>query len=74
LCYQLASALHVANSDHTSPTLSKVRFWTEQLKKTHMVRYGSLGENVDYVRKMMQHTRTVLRNRNGINLVAHKFV
>eukprot|EP00977_Amphora_coffeiformis_P005943 scaffold1267_cov171-Amphora_coffeaeformis.AAC.19 len=64
LCYELASILHTHASDPTK-NLPKVRFWTEQLKKAHMLRYGSLGQSVDNLRRAMQHSRKVLRQKNG---------
>lgn len=51
-----------------------LRFWTEQLKRVIMIRYGSVGHDIDTVRRLMQHTRTVLRNSNGMELVHHKFI
>jgi hypothetical protein len=39
--------------------------WTEQLKKAHMTRYGSLGNNVQNVRLAMQHTKGILRHLDG---------
>eukprot|EP00579_Thalassiosira_antarctica_P029445 CAMPEP_0202034772 /NCGR_PEP_ID=MMETSP0905-20130828/66732_1 /ASSEMBLY_ACC=CAM_ASM_000554 /TAXON_ID=420261 /ORGANISM="Thalassiosira antarctica, Strain CCMP982" /LENGTH=497 /DNA_ID=CAMNT_0048598715 /DNA_START=100 /DNA_END=1590 /DNA_ORIENTATION=- len=49
LCYDLSSLLHNraikgSSPDATARTMSQVRFWTEQLKRAHMTRYGELGE------------------------------
>ena len=77
LCYDLASLLHtraLSNSDNTVNTMSQVRFWTEQLKKAHMIRYGSLGEKLENVRFVMKHSKAVLRNRDGWYTVHAHFI
>jgi hypothetical protein len=73
LCYELVSILHRASSESTK-TLNQVRFWTEQLKTAHMIRYGSLGGDLESVREIMKHTRMVLRNRDGWYLVKNRFI
>ena len=78
LCYELASLMH-NNAvsyfpDTMSKTMSQVRFWTEQLKKVHMTRYGSLGENLESVRNVMKHSRAVLRSKDGWNQSSHGFI
>lgn len=55
LCYDLSTLLRTramkgSSPDATARTMSRVRFWTEQIKKAHMVRYGDLGEDVENVR------------------------
>lgn len=80
LCYELSSFLHTyaaqqhCDSTTTSKTMSQVRFWTEQLKKAHMVRYGSLGEDLESVREVMKHSKMVLRNKCGWFLTQDKFI
>ena len=64
LCYELAAR----------DAQTKVRFWTEQLKRAHMLRYGNLGNDIDYVRRVMQHSRTVLRQTQGWNAVEYSFL
>jgi hypothetical protein len=73
LCYELVASVHTAAVDKTK-TLPKLQFWTEQMKRAHMIRYGSLGNDLDSVRKVMHHTRTVLRNRDGMESVKHHFI
>jgi hypothetical protein len=73
LCYELVASVHTTSVDKTK-TLPKLKFWTEQMKRAHMIRYGSLGNDLDSVRKVMQHTRTVLRNRDGMESVKFHFV
>jgi hypothetical protein len=73
LCYELIASVHTAAVDKTK-TLPKLQFWTEQMKRAHMIRYGSLGNNLDSVRKVMHHTRTVLRNRDGMESVKYHFI
>ena len=73
LCYELASRLHMDATDQ-SKTLGKVRFWTDQLKKAHMIRYGSLGHDLESVRRAMQHSRSVLRQRKGWESAEYAFL
>ena len=75
MCYELAGVLHTNALKHKPDgAISQVRFWTEQLKKTHLVRYGNLGENVDNVRALMKHSRLVLRKKEGWYSVNDKFI
>eukprot|EP00956_Cyclotella_meneghiniana_P028069 scaffold64495_cov38-Cyclotella_meneghiniana.AAC.1 len=84
LCYELASLLHTRslsysnnsnnNNNSSKNTMVQIKFWTEQLKQAHMIRYGALGENLECVRKVMKHTRVVLRNRNGWYMVEDRFI
>ena len=73
LCYELASSLHTASIE-PDKTIVAVRFWTEQLKRAILIRYGSVGNNVETVRKLLQHTRTILRNKDGMDKVEYKFI
>jgi len=66
LLYELASVLY--------PGTPKIRFWTEQLKRAHMVRYGPLGQRLEHVRTVMVHTRTILRQPDGLQNATHKFL
>jgi len=80
LCYDLSSILHTRAMKGSSPgaatakTMTKVRFWTEQLKKAIMTRYGELGEDIENVRKLMKHSKMVLRNLKGWYLADDKFI
>ena len=81
LCYELASLQHtryLSNVEHdgTNPTktISQVRFWTDQLKLAHMIRYGKLGERLECVRDVMKRSRVVLRNRDGWYAVGGGFI
>ena len=58
-CYETASQMHAAASD-PSKNLSKVRFWTEQLKQIHMIRYGALGNSLENVRRILKETRLLI--------------
>jgi hypothetical protein len=53
--------------------MPKVRFWADQLKRAHMIRYGGLGQDVQVVRRVLQHSRTVLRQKNGWKTVDYAF-
>lgn len=57
LCYDLATmqrtrAMQANDSDETAQATSQVVFWTEQLKRAHMIRYGELGMNIETIRKV----------------------
>lgn len=73
LCYELIGKLHSQSSDQ-SKTLPKLRFWTEQVKQACMVRYGNMGNDIQTVRKMMQHTRVVLRTQGGMTRTQYPFI
>ena len=73
LCYELVAIMHSKGSDPTK-TLPKVKFWTEQLKRAHLIRYGSLGDDITRVRMIMKHTQLILRNKNGRDQVAYDFI
>lgn len=72
--------LHAGNTsvqqDQTikSKTIAAVRFWTEQLKRAILIRYGPLGNNVNVVRQLLHHTKQVVRNKDGLDLVLYKFI
>jgi hypothetical protein len=66
MSYELAVLLHShALKINPEGAMTQVRFWTEQLKKTVMTRYGSLGENLETVREIMKHSKLVLRKQDG---------
>jgi hypothetical protein len=73
LCYELVSTIHQKAED-SSTTLPKLRFWTEQVKRAHMIRYGCLGADVESVRACMVHTRTVLRQKDGMSKTHFRFI
>ena len=78
MCYELAGMLHTHAMKHVpddmTKTMSQVRFWTEQIKKTVMIRYGQLGESLDNVREIMKHSRLVLRTKDGWYSSNDKFI
>ena len=63
VCYDLIAKLHTLTPGGCIP---KVQFWTEQIKKVCMVRYGSLGHDLESVRTVMKHSKIVLRHVNGL--------
>ena len=73
LCYELIGKIHTQSSDK-SKTLPKLRFWTEQVKQACMVRYGKMGEDLEAVRRIMHHTRLVLRTSDGMIRANHQFI
>jgi len=73
LCYEIIASLH-AESDDKQKTLEKVRFWTDQLKRSHLIRYGKLGNNVETIREVMKHSRLILRNQDGLEKAQYKFI
>jgi hypothetical protein len=74
LAYELMGQIHSRPGHDQSKTLSQLRFWTEQLKQACMTRYGSLGQNIDHVRKIMQHSRLVLRTPDGLTCATYPFI
>lgn len=81
VCYELASRLHVQksesdndNNNNKEQSMGAVRFWTEQLKRAILIRYGPVGDNIETVRRLLQHTKAVLRHPNGMDRVADKFI
>lgn len=82
LCTQLHLSLldcHNAGTEHLSILhfaydLTKSAYWVEQLKQAHLIRYGSLGNNIENVRRVMQHTRMVSRTQSGMRNAVHHFL
>ena len=74
LCYELVSLLHSQSTSDPTSTIAKVQFWTEQLKRAHLVRYGPLGNQIQHVRTVMKHTQTILRNKNGLEMALYDFI
>jgi len=60
LCYELSAT-------KTSLDREAIRFWTEQLKETHLCRYSNevVGKDLTTLRMVLKHTRTVLRTQDG---------
>jgi hypothetical protein len=73
LCYELINVIHQTNSDKTK-TIAKVRFWTEQVKKAHLVRYGAMGNDLSCIRNALVHTRTILRQKDGFLKATYSFL
>ena len=73
LSYELISIIH-SSSEDKNKTMVNVRFWTEQLKRAHMIRYGALGNDLEDIREVMKHTRGVLRNLDGLSNARWKFI
>lgn len=74
LCCELVASMHSHTAVDQTPTQKKLRFWTAQSKRIHMVRYGSLGQDLESLRNVMTHTQTVLRHRDGIERVPYPFL
>jgi len=76
LCYELIRDIHrrTLPEDQQTRTLPKLRFWTEQVKLGHMTRYGNLGMDVESVRRVMVHTRGILRQKDGILAARYPFI
>jgi hypothetical protein len=63
-----------SNNNEVVKCTKRVHFWTDQLKRVHMIRYGKLGEDIENVRNVMKHTKLVLRNRDGWYMTRHCFI
>jgi hypothetical protein len=79
LCYDLSSYLRTIAMKGTEPktitrAISQVRFWADQLKIAHMIRFGALGEDLEIVRCAMKHSKMILRNRDGWFLATDRFI
>jgi hypothetical protein len=79
LCYDLSSYLRTIAMKRNDPNTitratSQVRFWTDQLKIAHMIRFGELGEDLKNVRDAMKHSKMILRNRDGWFLATDRFI
>jgi len=72
LCLELAQSIEGTQRDESGN--KRTRFWTEQLKQAHLVRFGALGNDIDSVRKIMQHTKIVLRQKDGFIKSPLKFL
>ena len=64
LCYELIQAIHRYSSDKVK-TQNQIKFWTDAMKRAHMIRYGEMGSDLEAVRNCLVHTRTILRQRDG---------
>ena len=50
-------------------------FWIDQLTKAHLTRYGPVPRgDVGLLTRLLQHTRTVLRSRDGYRQIKHHFL
>ena len=76
LCYELAAASSTAkqNAEEKARATKTIVFWTDQLKISHQIRYGELGNDITSVREAMKHTRVVLRNRDGLQSARWGFI
>jgi hypothetical protein len=76
LCYELASAISIGSqgAEEKARATKKIAFWTDQLKIAHQVRFGDLGNDLTSVREAMKHTRSVLRNRDGMQRARWGFI
>lgn len=66
LCYELAA------QQRSKQNLST--FWSRQLQIAHELRYGQLGNDVERLRKVLIHSRGVLRQRQGFEEAQYCFI
>lgn len=76
MAYELAATITSSSSTDvtTKSMVGSIQFWTEQLKRAHMIRYGALGQSLENTREMMKHTRLVVRNIDGLLKAQWKFI
>lgn len=55
-------------------TRTTFQFWTRQLQVAHQIRYGTMGNDLEIVRRCLQHTQGILRRRNGIEAAQFAFL
>ena len=60
-CTEHLSILHLGYDMAANKT-----FWIDQLKRAHMTRYGPMRQDLELVRRSMQHTKGILRNLEGM--------
>lgn len=65
---------HNIEATRQSTTIRAVRFWTEQLKRAMLIRYGPVGNNVNVVRQLLHHTKQVVRQKDGMDHATYKFI
>jgi hypothetical protein len=67
LCYELSATTTPSGIDSENEKRNAIQFWTEELKKAHLCRYSNdvVGRDLATLRKVLKHTRTVLRTRDG---------
>ena len=70
LCYELAN--QQCRDEGGSPNLPK--FYSNQLTRAHLCRYGQLGEKVQLLREVMVHSRGVLRRIQGFEQAKYCFI
>jgi len=77
LCYELANELcrstTNANID-VNVNLNLPKFYSTQLQKAHLCRYGQLGGKVELLREVMVHSRGVLRRIQGFEQAKYCFI
>ena len=76
LCYDISNILmcRSTSKSDTEVNRKRIKFYTEAIKKLHMIRYGCLGSDIEAVRACLVHTRTVLRSPNGYTKIKHDFL
>lgn len=74
LCYELSNSTSNSAAIDAETAKKKIKFWTEQMKRTHMIRYGDMENNLETVRKCLVHTRSILRQQNGFLRMKHNFL
>lgn len=77
MAYELAAIISrssVVGNVKTKSMVANIQFWTEQLKRVHMIRYGALGQNLENTREVMKHTRSVVRNIDGLSEAQWRFI
>lgn len=70
LCYELAN--EQCRDADGNPNLPK--FYSGQLQKAHLCRYGQLGGRVELLREVMVHSRNVLRRIQGFEQAKYCFI
>lgn len=68
LCYELSTTTTPTGIDNENcDKRDAIQFWTEELKKAHLCRYLNevVGRALATLRKVLKHSRTVLRTRDG---------
>mmetsp|Transcript_20926 Transcript_20926/g.30821 ORF Transcript_20926/g.30821 Transcript_20926/m.30821 type:complete len:487 (+) Transcript_20926:95-1555(+) len=76
LCYDLSQQQQRQGNDQSGQngSVSKSKFWADQLRRAHERRYGILGKDLEQVREAMIHSKGVLRRMGGFEMAKYCFI
>jgi hypothetical protein len=69
-----SAALTSGIQEQCNKTISIVQFWTDQLKRAALTRYGPVANSIDVVRQLLHHTKQIVRGKEGKDLLKIRFI